>query len=319
MKLLSVIIPSYNSEDYIDRCLSSLEVIKRKDIEFLIINDGSTDSTEQIVNKFIKRDNRFKIFKKENGGYCSAINKGIGVANGEYIMFLGSDDELIADAMNRVCVELNEKKPDLLYFGTLKVYDNGKEEQDPFTIYNDKFYSKTTLYDLHKESGKKTSILFRRDTSRCYKRSLVGDLRYYGKTGISSDGCFAILVASKAKVFQFSSEICYKWHLRDDSLSARKKNKTVLMDELEVWDQFFEQIKILYPNKRVAKPIVYYIWSNLVAYKELKKLGIEKEKIEPHRKKMKNTFRWFSTSKYLLLRERIIMRFPFLFWFKIKK
>jgi hypothetical protein len=50
------------------------------------------------------------------------------------------------------------------------------------------------------------------------------------------------------------------------------------MDELEVWDQFFEQIKILYPNKRVAKPIVYYIWSNLVAYKELKKLGMKKKK-----------------------------------------
>ena len=88
MKLLSVIIPAYNSEDYIERCLLSLEHIKREDVEFLVINDGSTDSTEEIVNSFIMRDRRFKIYKKANGGYCSAINKGIDVAKGKYLMFL---------------------------------------------------------------------------------------------------------------------------------------------------------------------------------------------------------------------------------------
>ena len=91
-KLISVVVPIYNVENKLERCLDSLKNQTYKNIEILLINDGSPDNSREICLKYTTLDSRFKYFEKKNGGLSSARNYGILKANGEYIYFIDSDD-----------------------------------------------------------------------------------------------------------------------------------------------------------------------------------------------------------------------------------
>lgn len=101
---ISIIIPVYNSEDYLQKCLESVCSQTYKNLEIIIINDGSNDSSQEIINYFARRDNRIIPIKSENFGQSSARNKGINIATGEYIGFVDSDD-FIQNNMYEVMVK----------------------------------------------------------------------------------------------------------------------------------------------------------------------------------------------------------------------
>lgn len=92
MPKISVIVPIYNSEKYIQRCLDSILAQKYTDFELLLINDGSTDSSGKICDDYARTDSRIKVFHKENGGVSSARNVGLENIHGEWICFVDSDD-----------------------------------------------------------------------------------------------------------------------------------------------------------------------------------------------------------------------------------
>lgn len=89
---VSVIVPVYNTSEYLDKCITSLINQTLKDIEIIIVNDGSIDDSQKKIELWQKKDKRIKLYNKENGGQASARNLGLSVANGEYIAFLDSDD-----------------------------------------------------------------------------------------------------------------------------------------------------------------------------------------------------------------------------------
>ena len=89
---VSVIVPVYNTYDYLNKCLDSLVNQSFKDYEIIIVNDGSTDDSEKIIKKYQKKYSNIKYYYKENGGLSSARNYGIKYANGDYIAFVDSDD-----------------------------------------------------------------------------------------------------------------------------------------------------------------------------------------------------------------------------------
>ena len=95
---VSVIVPVYNTSEYLDKCITSLINQTLKDIEIIIVNDGSIDDSQKKIELWQKKDKRIKLYNKENGGQASARNLGLSVANGEYIAFLDSDD-YVADEM----------------------------------------------------------------------------------------------------------------------------------------------------------------------------------------------------------------------------
>ena len=97
---VSVIIPAYNSENYIARCLDSLIEQDEKNFEVIVINDGSKDNTSKIVEEYANKDSRIILINKENGGVSSARNVGLDNAKGEYIFFVDSDDYLPSDALS---------------------------------------------------------------------------------------------------------------------------------------------------------------------------------------------------------------------------
>ena len=90
--LITIIIPAYNAESYIERCLTSLVNQSYKNLEILVINDGSTDNSEKIIRKVKKKDSRIVLINQENRGVSSARNKGLNVANGKFVTFVDADD-----------------------------------------------------------------------------------------------------------------------------------------------------------------------------------------------------------------------------------
>lgn len=91
-KLLSVIIPMYNVENYVEECLMSVSKQTYENLEIIVINDGSTDNSLLIAKSYAKRDNRISIYDFENAGLSEARNRGVRIAQGDYIAFLDSDD-----------------------------------------------------------------------------------------------------------------------------------------------------------------------------------------------------------------------------------
>ena len=120
----SIIIPCYNGEKTIERALDSIKEQKVNEYEVLIINDGSTDKSKEIISKYIESDDRFKLINKENGGQATAVSRGIREAKGEYIVQLDSDDTLKSNALETIDSEIESN--DILSFGFDFVDESGK-------------------------------------------------------------------------------------------------------------------------------------------------------------------------------------------------
>ena len=116
MAKVSVIIPIYNTEKYLKECLNSVINQSLVDIEIICINDGSTDNSIEILNEFKKQDGRISVISQDNQGQAVARNKGLSLANGEYIYFMDSDDILDLTALEKVYSLSKENDLDLIIF-----------------------------------------------------------------------------------------------------------------------------------------------------------------------------------------------------------
>ena len=124
MSKISIIVPVYNTEKYLSKCLNSLIKQTYKDIEIIVVNDGSKDKSLEIAKKFAKQDNRIKVFNKENGGLSSARNFGIEKASGEYIGFVDSDDYIKENMFEILYNMIKEANAKIAICGWYLVEDN---------------------------------------------------------------------------------------------------------------------------------------------------------------------------------------------------
>lgn len=115
---ITVIIPVYNVETYLSRCLESVVNQTLRDIEIICVNDGTKDQSVEIVNEYMKKDKRIQLLEKENGGLASARNFGLKSATGDMILFLDSDDYLELNACERIYEEHLNKNADIIVFGS---------------------------------------------------------------------------------------------------------------------------------------------------------------------------------------------------------
>lgn len=127
MPKISVIIPVYNTEKYLEKCLDSIINQTYQDFEIVIINDGSIDNSQNIIEKYLdKYQNKIKCINKENGGLSSARNYGIEVARGDYIIFVDSDDYIKKDLFEQLLPYI-QKDIDLVKYKLIKVSEEYKE------------------------------------------------------------------------------------------------------------------------------------------------------------------------------------------------
>jgi len=125
---ISIIVPMYNVEKYLLKCLDSLVNQTLKDIEIICINDGSTDNSLEILNNYAQNDSRIKVINKENGGVSSARNSGLDIAEGKYVMFVDSDDWLELNACELAYNEITRFDSDLLVFDIYNANVDGTKQ-----------------------------------------------------------------------------------------------------------------------------------------------------------------------------------------------
>lgn len=122
MVKVSIIVPVYNVEKYLGKCLESLTAQTLQDIEIICINDGSTDGSAAILEEYVAKDKRFKVIHKANGGVAAARNSGLAEASGEYVMFVDGDDWIEPETCAECYAKITEDKADLLLFNFRDVF-----------------------------------------------------------------------------------------------------------------------------------------------------------------------------------------------------
>ena len=125
---ISIIIPVYNAEKYIEKCLKNLKDQTFKNFEAIIIDDGSTDSSDSIYIKFVKNDRRFKFIKTKNCGVAQARNTGLNIAKGKYVIFIDSDDWMPLDALEILYTRAEKENADLTLADVTILYEDGQNE-----------------------------------------------------------------------------------------------------------------------------------------------------------------------------------------------
>ena len=131
-ELVSVIVPVYNVEKYVGECIESLIGQSYKNIEIILVDDGSTDSSGQLCDVYARKDFRIKVIHKENGGLSDARNIGIDSATGVFYSFVDSDDFLAKDVILKMISGMKEKKCDISVCNMIRYFENG--EKEPFYI-----------------------------------------------------------------------------------------------------------------------------------------------------------------------------------------
>ena len=122
MKKVSIIVPCYNVEKYIERCLNSLINQEYSNIEILCIDDGSKDNTKKIIKNFLEKDSRIKYFYKENGGLSSARNYGLKYIDGYYCCFIDSDDYVDSTYVSKLVNSIEKNNADIAVCEFDRVY-----------------------------------------------------------------------------------------------------------------------------------------------------------------------------------------------------
>jgi glycosyltransferase involved in cell wall biosynthesis len=249
----SVIMPCYNSEAYVKDAIESIIKQTYTNWELLIINDGSTDRTMEIINNFACNDKRIRVFTKENGGYCSAVNLGLENLSGDYFLLLGSDDQLSTSLFKELIDGIGLEFPDLISFRTVQ-FKNGKRNGKRIGLAGSTLFEKaviakdTTIKEFEKKYPLNAKICFNRDTSKCFKTAIMGNIRYFGKYGLSSDEVFSKMLSYNATSFASFPVDGYFMTIRSDSLSRRSKSLIATIDEVNLIIKYFDYISKLNIN-----------------------------------------------------------------------
>ncbi len=128
MPKVSVIVPCYNVEKYVAQCIESLVSQTLKDIEIILVDDGSPDNSGKICDKYKVRDGRIKVIHKKNGGVSAARNDGLKEASGEYVIFVDSDDYVPQNALKVLYQKAMSTSSDIVLGDVIRLTDDGKEE-----------------------------------------------------------------------------------------------------------------------------------------------------------------------------------------------
>lgn len=202
---VSIIIPIYNVEDYLSRCLESVMNQTLSDIEIIGVNDGTKDNSVEIMRRYMALDSRMQLVEKENGGLSSARNAGLAVATGDMILFLDSDDYLALNACERIYEERLNHGADIIVFGSTPFPE--VPEPDPWVIWaltcRDVYYPKFHPDALFKEpSG--NPFAWNRAFSR--KFLVRNHLTFSEDVLFGEDLVFIFQAAPLAKGIQFISD-----------------------------------------------------------------------------------------------------------------
>lgn len=240
--LISVIIPIYNVEKYISRCLDSVINQTYKKIEIICVDDGSPDNSIKILKEYEKKDSRIKIIRQENGGLSSARNIGIKDSRGEYIFFLDSDDWLPLNSLELLYEDILLNKSDISVGNLIKVYPKKNKEIGLKNLKKIDYSLKNYLeYSINKKNFTANVV------NKLYKTKIIVENKILFKEKILyEDFLFTVQYFIYCKKISVIKEAVYYYFLeREDSIV-----NTVNIRDLEVFLNIIEIEKFLINNNQ---------------------------------------------------------------------
>lgn len=259
---VSVIIPIYNVEKYLEEALESVINQTLKEIEIILINDGSSDNSLKIVKKYAERDIRIKIFSQVNQGLSIARNKGIEIAKGKYIYFMDSDDYIELNTLEKCYILCEKYNLELVYFEARSFLDGNFYKKINNEVYLKKGKIEENRYMTGIEFIERCISKKTYTVSAClyfFKKETIGNLRFFPKIYYEDD-LFSTLLLLKIKKMMFIGEKFYNRRYRENSITTTKitikhiESRYLIIQELK---------KILMKKKEKAeKKIVKYLLKN---------------------------------------------------------
>lgn len=202
--MISIIVPVYNTEKYLQRCIDSILEQSYIDFEVLLINDGSTDASRRICDKNAAKDSRVRVFHKENGGVSSARNVGLDNAKGEWITFVDSDDYVLKNYLHNYVCQINDKV-DIVCQGV--IFDKLFSEQHPVKYIGTDYVGNVQngIVELYKHPL--SGVIW----NKCFKAQIIKDqhLRFNKNITYREDEIFVLSYLKYCKLFASSKECGY--------------------------------------------------------------------------------------------------------------
>lgn len=251
--LISVIVPIYNVEKYLERCIESICAQTYENLEILLVNDGSLDSSKQICEQYEKKDKRVKLINKENGGLASARNAALKVLKGSIIVCVDSDDWIESNMVEVLYNNLCKYEADMSVCNYFNELGEGKKD-------NKKYSKEITV--LNNEKAMEYAILPKKyygfAWNKMYKKEILGEMLYDESILKGEDSPFSCEYISRCTKVVYQDIPLY--HYRQDTISISRsefssKKMTVLKSYSDIVDML---IKKGYSNRIVELQRVQY-------------------------------------------------------------
>lgn len=267
-KKVSIIIPVYKVEKYLSECLESLMNQTYSNLEIIVCDDESPDRCPQICDQYAKRDKRFKVLHKKNGGAASARNMGLEVATGEFICFVDSDDFVDRNYIKQMveCMEINNADISVCAFSN--VFVNYKETIEiEEETYSAQEYLKKFLADW------KCGLIW----NKLFKRSLIRKIRF-AEGHVIDDEFFTYQLVMNASHITTQNKSLYNYRKRKSGVMHQGRIEQILVDRMEYMTERFEKVTFKYPNLYVL--FLQNLADNIISLKrEAKNYPRAKKKI----------------------------------------
>ena len=273
MLKITIIIPCYNCEKYIKKCVESILNQTYQNIEIILINDGSTDNTDAVINLIMENTTNIVYINKENTGVSDTRNVGINEATGDYIMFIDSDDFIEHNYINEF-VKGAKDNPDLIVGGFTYILNDGLKEQISGIQFE--MISKENYLDKYYLDSITKRIHFG-PINKLYKRTLLQDkkIRFRKDISIREDGIFVLDYLDVCSTISGIKNCGYYYvqQIEGTSLVSKFNN-----NELKINSLYFKKILQFLSNEKDSKVIrnIFPIFLNM-DYSSIKKFYLSKD------------------------------------------
>lgn len=216
MCTISIVIPVYNVEKYLSKCIDSIISQEFNDYEILLIDDGSKDSSGSLCDEYALKYKNIKVFHKENGGLSDARNYGIQHASNEYLMFVDSDDYLEKDSLSKIASKLTHYNADILIAKSFSVNGSGECSDEVKYSIKEKMYSRNEFLNVLRRNRK--SIIFCAQYFICKRKLVLENNLSFKKGIIHEDELWTPLLLLAANKIYYLDSYFYYHLMRDNSI-----------------------------------------------------------------------------------------------------
>ena len=253
--LISIVVPIYKVEKYLPKCIDSIINQTYKNLEIILVDDGSPDRCGEICDEYAKTDRRIKVIHKENGGASDARNVGIDIANGEYLGFVDSDDYIVSDMYEKLYTALKKSNSDMSICNVRYTWENNEHGESNCSLnIKDEVLSGEQI--LCEKMVKPNSWGFVVPWNKLYKINLFDGVRYPKEKRTEDEFIIHELLMQCDKIVTITDELYY-YRQHDGSFMNQKSD----IRRLDFIEAILRRIKYMLSNEMFDGIWEYYIKS----------------------------------------------------------